>query len=316
MAEKIEQSVCLQDRERNRDWLTALIPIWLIGFVYYGWWVPALALTGAGAYLAVAVLSARGAWLPRRVEEALATALLVTFCLPSTAPLWAVALACAVAALLTAGVDFGSKRWHWVTAPVCPALAGYGVVRLVFPAALSGYEMPVQFVPLDGVSGATPTAALWDGTSKETLTRLFTGAHNSAIGEGCAAVILLVAAYLLLRRRLRLIAPGAMLATVALLSWLIWDAPLYGVLTGGVMLAALVMADRAYAPVSYVGQALMGVLVGGTVVLVRGVFGNDGCAVAVLAGCVFAAFYPMLAGLVSRKSEAKAEKFSKTENKC
>lgn len=311
-----ETIISLQERERNRDWLTALIPVLLIGFVYYGWWVPALALTGTGAYLAVAALTDGWHLLERRWEPAVVTGLLVTFCLPATAPLWVVALACAVAALFTAGVDWAVKRWSLATAPMCPALAGYLLVRLMFPAATTGFLMPVQFVPLDGVSGATPLAALWDGSARETTTRLLTGAHSSAIGEGSVLVLVLVAGYLLLRHRLRVIAPGAMLATASLLSWLVWDAPLYGVLSGGLVLASLVLADRVYAPVSYLGQALIGVLSGGVVVLMRAVTGTDGSAVAVLAGCAFGVVYSLLAGLVSSKSEAKAENFAKTENKC
>lgn len=313
MAEKTEQIVCLQERERNRDWLTALIPLLLIGFVYYGWWTLALTLVGAGAYMAVAALMGHRDLLLRRIEAALVTGLLVTFCLPVTTPVWVVGLACGVAALLTAGVDWAGKRWHWTTAPVCPAVVGFLLARLLFPAATTAFTMPVQFVPLDGVSGATPMAALWNNTPFETTTRLFTGAHSGAIGEGCAAVILLAAVYLLLRRRVRLIAPGAMLATVCLLSWIVWNAPVYGLLTGGVMLTALLLADRAYAPTSYVGQAVVGVLTGGVIVLARAVFGTDGCGFGLLVGCLLGCFYPYLAAFCTRYLGAKAEKSAKIE---
>lgn len=312
MAEKTEQIVCLRERERNRDWLTALVPVLLIGFVYYGWWVPALAVVGAGAYMAVAALLNRRT-AATQLEAALVAGLLVTCCLPATAPLWTVALACAVAAVLTAGVDGIAARRSLATAPVCPALVGYLLVLWTFPSAVTEYTMPVQFTPLDGVSGATPMAALWDGSARETATRLFTGAHSSAIGEGSVAVLLLAAGYLLLRRRLRLIAPGAMLATVSGLSWLLWDAPLYGVLTGGVVLAALVLADRAYAPASYVGQAVTGVVAGGVVVLVRALTGTDGSALGLLAGCVLGCGYPWLAALVTRYRTQKEEKSVKIE---
>lgn len=305
----------LQERERNRDWLTALLPVFLIGFVYYGWWVPAMALTGCGAYLAVAGLTDRWQWVHPQVEAGLVTGLLVIFCLPVTTPLWAVALACGVAALLTAGVDKLGQRWHWVSAPVCPALVGYLLLRWVFPAQVGEFPTPVQFASLDSVSGATPMVALWDGSARETATRLFTGAHAGAIGEGCGAVLLLAAAYLLLRRRLRLIAPGAMLATVSLLSWLIWGAPLYGLLTGGVLLAALLLADRAYAPAGYLAQAVVGVLAGGVIVLVRGVSHTDGSAVAVLIACLVGCAYPALAGMVTRRFGAGAKNFAKTEKK-
>ena len=73
-----------------------------------------------------------------------------------------------------------------------------------------------------------------------------------------------------------------MLATVLLLSWAMWNSPLYGVLAGGVALGALLLADRACMPKDYAFQGVSGVLAGVIVVLVRAFTHTDGTAVALV----------------------------------
>ena len=172
-------------------------------------------------------------------------------------------MACAVAALLVAGVDFGGRRFGFATAPVCPALAGYLLVRYLFPGAVSTFTMPVMWAPVDATAGATPLAALDNPAAREPMNRMLTGIHPGAIGEGCALVLALAALYLLLRRRIRLIAPAVMLGTICLFSLILWSAPWYGLLSGGAVLAALILADRAYAPRCWQGQVACGFTAGG-----------------------------------------------------
>jgi len=316
MAQETNSPVCLQEQERNRDWLTALAPLLLLGVCYFRWSVLALVLVGTAAYMAVAALVDRRELMFRRLEPALVTGLLVTFCLPATAPIWTTAIGGGVAALLTAGVDWAGKRWHWATAPVCPALAGYLLVRYLFPASVSVYVLPSQWASVDAVAGATPLDALTDGGAYEATGRLLTGIHGGAIGEGCALVLLMAAGYLLLRRRLRWIAPVVMLLTVSGLSWLVWDAPLYSLLCGGVLLGALLLADRVYAPASYLGQAATGLLCGGVTVLMRYATGTDGTAVGVLIACIFGCLWGLAVRRFCTRAAAKEENFAKTENKC
>lgn len=315
MATKEICPVNLQERERNLDWLTALVPVLLLGLVYFRWQVLALAVVGAAAYMAVAALIDRRELMFRRVEGGLVTGVLVTLCLPATAPVWTAALACAVAALLVAGIDFGGRRFGFATAPLCPALAGYLLVRYLFPAAVSTYPMPAMWASVDATTGATPLAALSDPSAQEPMHRMLAGIHPSAIGEGCGLVLVLAALYLLLRRRLRLIAPAVMLGTVCLLSQVLWSAPWYGLLSGGVLLAALILADRAYAPASWWAQILCGLTAGGVTVLMRHATGTDGSAVGVLAACLVGFVWWLVARWIAPLRGANKENFTKTEKK-
>ncbi|MBR5524629.1 MAG: RnfABCDGE type electron transport complex subunit D [Clostridia bacterium] len=298
MTENVPINVDLQERERTLDWLTALSPILLIAICYYRWQAVGLVLTATAGYLAVTALLQWAGVTSCRTAPALVTGMLVAFCLPSTSPLWTAALGGGVAAAVaTLPVLLYGWRPTWVISrPLLqPALVGYLVVRLLFPACVSAFHLPKQWDVVDGVAGATPLVALGDPSAVESPLRLLFGVHAGAVGEGCVPVILLAALYLLLRRRLRLIAPAVMLATVSLLSLLIWDMPLYGVLVGGTVLGALLLADRAFAPAAYGPQAVSGLLVGVIVALSRLYWGMDGTAVAVLvAGALSPVYAPAL----------------------
>ncbi len=286
-------SLDLQDRDRALDWLTALSPIWLMGIIYFRWWALFLPVVTAAGYLAASWLLGRLRVLEIRVPAACCTGLLIALCLPSTTPVWVGALAGMAAAGVTALPTLLRRRWADAPALLHPALVGYLMVRLIFPAETTAFTMPAMWAT-DAVSSATPLAALGEPLTAEGLPRLLMGVYPSAIGEGCVPVILLAALYLLLRRRLRLIAPAAMLGGVTLLSWMVWGNPLGGLLSGGVAMGALLLADRAFVPASYGPQALTGLVAAAVTVVLRAVTGTDGTAVGVLLGCALSPFYPAL----------------------
>ena len=284
----------LHERERALDWLTALSPIFLIAVCYFRWQAVGLVLTAAAGYVAVTVLLQWAGVCICHTVSALAFGALAAFCLPATAPLWVAALAGGVAASIAVLPQWLHRvRPAWpVSYPLLhPALVGYLFVRLVFPSYTADFRMPYQWAGLDSASGATPLTALTNPDAVENPVRLLTGLHPAAIGEGCVPVILLAALYLLLRSRLRLIAPAVMLATVSVGSWILWQMPLYSLLMGGAVLGALLLADRAFAPAAYGQQALCGFIAGAVVVLMRYHLAMDGTAVAVLVACVLSPLY-------------------------
>lgn len=273
------------ERERTLDWLTALVPLLLISILYYGWRAVLLEVLAVGGYLVVSALFS-GGLATVRLAPALVTGLLCAFCLPATTPYWPAALAGGVAALVAAIPGFVAKKWPhcpYARPLIQPAMAGYLLVRLVFPGAVDAFTLPIQWDNLDGVATATPLAALAGEKMSLTSTSLFFGIHAGAIGEGCAAAVCLCGLYLLIRRRIRLIAPATMLVVIALLSWVVWGTPLYAVLAGGAVLGALLLADCDTMPRDYATQTASGVLAGGIVVLLRALTFTDGTAVALVA---------------------------------
>ncbi len=284
-------SVLKEERERDADWLTGLLPLLLISLIYYRLSAAVLELLAVGGYLMASALIAR---LDRRQPQRLSFArgavggLLLAFCLPAQAPFWLAALGGGVAGVLAVAPEWLGRRFPRVAAytQVQPSLAAFLLLRCVFPAlAGSGYTLPAQWSGIDTLSSATPLAA-FSGTELHIARwELLLGVQAGAIGETCTVAILLAAVYLLLRRRLRLIAPACMLATVSLLSLWLWQAPFYALLAGGVALTALLLADRTTMPQAPLDQVLLGVVAGGVTVLIRRCTGwAEGAAV----GLVFA----------------------------
>ncbi len=288
---RVHPSLRDPDRERVLDWLTALLPILLMSVINFRGQALALFATAVGGYLMAARLIGWAVKAPLadlRVAPALLCGLLSAFCLPASAPWWLSALLGGVAAVADAVprlIGRVKPDWRLAQPLVHPVLLAYLLVRIVFSTHFADYTMPAQFIPVDGVAEATPLAALRGGEAAD-LWQLLFGIHAGAIGEICAAAILLSVLYLILRRRVRLIAPACLLASVALLSWMIWGAvgyALYAILTGGVLLAALLFADNATAPAAPRDQIVVGIVAGVITVLIRR-FGGwaEGVAVGVL----------------------------------
>lgn len=263
------------DRERVLDWLTALLPPTIVAVLYFGWQAAALAVVAVGGYLMAAYLLA---WATKREPADLRFApaalggLLAAFFLSACAPLWAAALFGALTAAVGGLSALARERWksdRFALPTVHPVVLAYVVMRLVFPSVFGAYTMPAQFSEAEGTIAATPLAALRGEEMSLELWQLFFGVHAGAIGEICTAALLLAATYLLLRRRIRLIAPACLLATVALLSWAIWGAPLYALLAGSLVLAAVLFADKTHTPAAPLDQAVIGVVAAVITVLMR-----------------------------------------------
>lgn len=298
MCDAQDAPILTQERERMLDWMTAASPLLLIALLYYRWQAAGLMLMAAAGYAAASALLQWAGLARCTGTTAVTVGLWTAFLLPA-APLWVAGVAGIVAGL-AAVLPTVSARWiprFPVRLP--PMLVGYAVVWLAFPAYVRAYTWPAQWAPLAAESVTTPLLPLLIPEAYPRL-HLLWGICEGAIGEGCIPVVLMAAVYLLIRRRLRLIAPGAMLATVALLSWMVWGAPLRGILVGCTVLAALLLADRDCAPEAYGPQAVAGVVAGGVAVLLRAAMGQDGCAVGVLLACLLSPLYPAFLRLCRR----------------
>lgn len=294
-----------QHREKALDWLTGLVPVLLISVYYYHWRAAALELLAVGGYLAAEFLLARPCGRSHRavrLPQAAMSGLLAAFCLPAETPLWPAALLGGLTAVLAEVPTLISRRWpdSRLTYPLLhPVPAAFLLVRVVFPGAVTGYAVPILWRGIDTITAATPLVALSGGMEAPARWQLLYGIHAGTIGEICLPAIGLTFLYLLLRRRVRVIAPAVMLGTVALLSLAFWRSPLYGLLAGSGVMAALLLSDRTYAPASTGEQVLCGLIAGTVTVLIRR-FGpwTEGTAAAVLLAQALSPAYPaMLRGL-------------------
>ncbi len=202
--------------------------------------------------------------------SAVVTGLLIGMNMPSTIPLWMVALG-SVFAIIVVKQLFGGLGQNFMN----PALAARCFLLISFAGKMTTFTY-------DGVTGATPLAILkTEGVAGVDLLDMFLGTTAGVIGETCVPAILVGAVYLLIRK---VIAPTIPLVYIAVFSvfMLIFGgegfdleflaAHLCG---GGLMLGAFFMAtDYVTSPVTTSGKiiyaAILGILTG-----IFRVFGNS-----------------------------------------
>lgn len=202
--------------------------------------------------------------------SAVVTGLLIGMNMPSTIPLWMVAIG-SVFAIVIVKQLFGGLGQNFMN----PALAARCFLLISFAGRMTSFTY-------DGVTGATPLAVLrQDGVDGIDLLDMFLGTTGGVIGETCVPAILLGGLYLIIRR---VIAPTIPVVYIAAFSvfMLIFGgegfdltflaAHLCG---GGLMLGAFFMAtDYVTSPVSTSGKVVYGIILGALTGLFR-VFGNS-----------------------------------------
>ena len=274
-----------------RNVVFALLPV--TAFAVYSFGLAA-ALT-----LAVAVLSCvatehllcRLAGAPSTVRDwsVTITGLLYGLTLPPALPLWMVAcggiIGVAMAKFLFGGLGYNAFN---------PALVGRAFLQAAFPVAMTSWtpvfasgrftELPASTLTIpfatpvyDGFSGATPLSLFKFDHQLTPAGDLLLGLTNGSAGETCAVLILAGGIYLAARRMLNWRIPVAILATVALLSWVFhaispadYPPPGFMLFSGGLMLGAVFMAtDMVASPITHLGCVVYGALIGLLVTVIR-----------------------------------------------
>ena len=232
--------------------------------------------------------------------SAVVTGMLLAFNLPSSIPLWMVA----VGALVSIGVGkmtFGGLGKN----PFNPALVGRVFMLLSFPVAMTTFPEVA-----DAATGATPLSAmkgaLASGMTVPEAMRMFSyqdllvGFKSGSFGEVSAVALLLGFVWLLVRRVITWRIPVYVLGTMALFTGILWAvnpdqymSPVFHLLTGGALLGAIFMAtDYVTSPMTNRGMLLYGIGIGAITVLIR-IWGQypEGMSFAIL---IMNAFVPLI----------------------
>lgn len=216
----------------------------------------------------------------------LVTCTLITVALPPTTSLGVLAVA------VIAGVALGKHVYGGLgNNPFNPAVVGYAVVLVSFPAALAAWPQPT-----DGLTAATALTTLRHREG-QTIVELWAADPSfGAVGgygwEWINAAFLLGGVVLMALRIAAWRVPVALLGALTLLATVFYDAgssrslgsPAFHLFSGGTCLAACFFAtDPVTHPATARGQWLFGALIGAVAFLVRG-FGNypDGLAFGIL----------------------------------
>ncbi len=204
--------------------------------------------------------------------SAIVTGMLIGMNMPSTVPLWIPVIG-SVFAILVVKQVFGGLGQNFMN----PALGARCFLFLCYAERMNTFQIPQKVgsavfnygaASIDGISGATPLAALKAGETINLFDAFF-GFTGGVIGETSTAMILLGAAYLVYRKVISLRIPLAYLLSFSVFVLLLGGQgfDLYflacELCTGGLMLGAFFMAtDYVTSPITKNGQIVFGILLG------------------------------------------------------
>lgn len=215
--------------------------------------------------------------------SAIVTGLLIGMNMPATVPIW-IPVVGSVFAILVVKQLFGGLGQNFMN----PALGARCFLFLCFANRMNDFAIEAKTgtallnfgaAAIDGISGATPLAALKAGESISLFDAFF-GFTGGVIGETSTACLLLGALYLVIRKVISLRIPLIYLASFSAFVLLFgghgMDLTFLAceLCTGGLMLGAFFMAtDYVTCPITPWGQVLYGVVLGVLTGIFR-IYGN------------------------------------------
>ena len=276
---------CGDTIERNmRTVIWALVPAFIASVFYFG--------LGAVIVTATSVASCLFfEWFITRVflkrpstladGSAVITGILLAFNMPSNIPLYMIVMG-ALVAIGIGKMVFGGLGNN----PFNPALVGRVFLLISFPAKMTSWPVPHQMAAYtDAVTGATPLNLIGQIAGGNTaamdqlpgLKDLFLGNIGGCIGEVSAVALLIGLLILLWRKVITWHIPITILATVAVLTGIMWMInpvlyvnPMYHLCAGGLMLGAIFMAtDYVTSPMTVTGMVWYGIGIGFLTVVIR-----------------------------------------------
>ena len=249
------------------DVIVALLPVTVASVVIFG--LQALVVIAACVISAVAAEFlfdlATGKKNTIGDFSAVVTGLLLALNLSTNVPVWQCVVG-SVFAIVCVKCFFGGLGCNFAN----PAIAGRVFMLLTFSQVAGGANPTI----VDVTTSATPLELLAKGEEVPSLLDMFLGLHGGAIGETCAAALLLGFVYLLVRKVITWHTPVVFVATV-FVCYLVatgFDvtAALYQVLAGGLMIGAIFMAtDYVTTPINTKGRVVFALGCGVITFIVR-----------------------------------------------
>ena len=182
--------------------------------------------------------------------SAVLTGLLLAYNLPPEIPLW-MAICGSIFAIIVVKQFYGGIGCNIVN----PALAARAMMLISWPTAMTTWT-------INGVSGATPLAAMKAGTlAKTSLCDMAMGNMAGCIGETSSILLIIGGAYLIWENVISWRIPVIYILTAAILGALFNHGggfyPVHEVLTGGLLIGAFFMAtDYTTSPMTAKGQII------------------------------------------------------------
>ncbi len=262
------------------DVVIALLPALMVSVRVFGWNVLAITAVSIASCVLLEYLVQK--YLVKGPTticnlSAVVTGLLLAMNLPANIPLWIVVIG-AVVAIGVAKMPFGGLGKNIFN----PALAARVFLLIAYPVQMTSFPAPTLEGFADAYSGATPLGAAKAGLvdfASFDIAGMFTGAMGGSFGEISALALLLGFVYLLMRRVITWHIPVAVIGTIIAFSAiygateggeLVWQMPLFHILSGGALLGAIFMAtDYVTSPMTTKGMIIYGIGIGVITMCIR-----------------------------------------------
>ena len=255
------------------DVIIAMLPTTVAGCVIFGWRAVLLVLASTLAAVLAEFVFNIVAKKGQTVGDlsAVVTGLLVGLNVHAGTQIWQVVLG-SVFAIVVVKCLFGGLGCNFAN----PAITGRIFMLVCFAGTISGGVMPTFGAESSElVTGATPLELIGADRLGEapSLLDMFLGMRAGAIGEVCAAAIIIGFLYLVARRVIKPEVPVIFVGTVFALSLIItndFTVALYEILAGGLLIGAVFMAtDYVTTPITRVGKWIFAFGCGIITVLIR-----------------------------------------------
>lgn len=239
------------------DVIIALLPATVAGCILFGWYAALVVLTSVVTAVLAEFVCCKIMKRPNSIGDfsAVVTGLILALNLPPELPLWMAAIG-SIVAIVVVKMMFGGLGHNFAN----PAITARIVLLVSFPAAMTSWINPLGLE--NAVTSATDvnTVATPLANDGYTYGQLFMGQVPGCIGETFSLLIILGALYLIARRVISPVTPLSMVATVAMMSFIFGEDPLYMVLSGGLLFGAVFMAtDYVTSPINWKGKLIFGI---------------------------------------------------------
>ena len=247
-------------RSIMQDVCIALAPACVAGVLFFGYRAAVILALSVAAAVLSEWFYCKAAHIKNTTGDfsAVVTGMLLAMNLSSTVPYWMPVIGSIIAILLVKMI-FGGIGQNFAN----PALAARAILALSWASTMNSFAQPAfgNLAGVDAIASVTPVSGVASGSF--TLVQLMLGNIPGTIGETCKLALLIGAAYLFARKVITWHIPAAFIGAfaVCVLIWSGFDfnATLYQVLSGGLILGAFFMAtDYASSPATAKGKIVFG----------------------------------------------------------
>lgn len=262
-----------------RDVIIALLPATLVSLVFYGWAEFFVLTVSIGSCVLLEWLITKFMFkTPSTIGDlsAVVTGLLLALNVPSSTPLWVMAIG-AVVAIAVAKMSFGGLGQNVFN----PAIVARVFLLISFPVYMTTWpqvDMSAAWNPLvDAITGPTLLGQIKESGIPESLIFRDTLFGNGSAGEISDIALILGFIYLLVRRVIKPWITLSIWATVLLFALIVWlvapqsyPQPFVALFTGGILLGSIFMAtDYVTSPMTNRGGVIFGIGIGLITMIIR-----------------------------------------------